>query len=126
MSARRQVRIGREARGVPLRAWFGPLNEASGVLDSVVSLDRTAMKPAFSTERGAVYNGDCMALFASIRDGCIDAVFADPPFNLGKDYGNGAHQDERDAPDYLDWCFGWMDEAVRVVRPGEHRLRASS
>ena len=87
--------------------------ESSGVLDSVVSPDPTAMKPAFSTERGAVYKGDCMALFASIRDGCVDTVFADPPFNLGKDYGNGAHQDELDTADYLDWCFGWMDEAVR-------------
>jgi len=76
------------------------------------------MKPAFSTERGAVYKGDCMALFASIRDGCIDTVFADPPFNLGKDYGNGAHQDELETTAYLDWCFGWMDKAVRVPKPG--------
>lgn len=92
--------------------------QSSGVLDSVVSSDQTAMKPAFSTERGAVYKGDCMALFASLRDGCIDTVFADRPFNLGKDYGNGAHRDELDTADYLDWCFGWMDEAVRVVKPG--------
>jgi len=90
----------------------------SGVLDSDVSLDQTAMKPAFSTERGAVYKGDCMALFASIRDACIDTVFADPPFNLGKDYGNGAHQDELDTLDYLDWCCGWIDEAIRVLKPG--------
>jgi len=92
--------------------------DSMSVLDSLLSRHQTAMQPSFSTERGAVYKGDCMSLFASIRDGCIDTVFADPPFNLGKDYGNGAHQDELDSADYLEWCFHWMDEAVRVIRPG--------
>jgi site-specific DNA-methyltransferase (adenine-specific) len=77
------------------------------------------MKPAFSTELGAVYNTDCLKLFAAIRDGSIDTVFADPPFNLGKDYGNGSDKDEWAASaDYLEWCYGWMDEAVRVLKPG--------
>ncbi|MGH9718719.1 MAG: DNA-methyltransferase [Bryobacteraceae bacterium] len=76
------------------------------------------MKPAFSTARGAVYKADCMKLFAALRDECVDTVFADPPFNLGKDYGNGAHQDDLETADYLNWCFGWIDEAVRVLKPG--------
>jgi site-specific DNA-methyltransferase (adenine-specific) len=59
-----------------------------------------------------------MELFAALRDGCIDTIFADPPFNLGKDYGNGAERDELDAPDYLDWCFGWINEAIRVLKLG--------
>jgi hypothetical protein len=37
------------------------------MLDSVISVDQSAIKLGFSTERGAVYKGDCMALFASIR-----------------------------------------------------------
>lgn len=83
-----------------------------------VSPGERAMKPAFSTELGAVYKTDCMNVFAALRDECIDTVFADPPFNLGKDYGNGAHQDDLAADDYLKWCFRWMDEAVRVLKPG--------
>jgi DNA modification methylase len=78
-----------------------------------------AMNPAFSTEYGAVYKTDCLKLFAALRDECIDTVFADPPFNLGKDYGAGADKDEWGASaDYLKWCYGWMDEAVRVLKPG--------
>ncbi len=88
------------------------------MLDSVVSPGRNTMKPAFSTARGAVYKTDCMNLFAALGDGCIDTVFADPPFNLGKDYGNGSHHDDLDADDYLKWCFDWMDQAVRVLKPG--------
>ena len=81
--------------------------------------EEIAMKPAFSTEYGAVYKADCLKLFAALRDECVDTVFADPPFNLGKDYGNGADKDEWQASvDYLKWCYGWMDEAVRVLKPG--------
>jgi len=88
------------------------------MLGWITSPGESAMKPAFSTERGAVYKTDCMNLFAALRDGCVDTVFADPPFNLGKDYGHGSHRDELDSDDYLNWCFTWMDEAVRVLKPG--------
>ena len=45
-------------------------------------------------------------------------MFADPPFNLGKDYGNGYVEGDMQKEDYLHWCFGWLDECVRVVKPG--------
>jgi site-specific DNA-methyltransferase (adenine-specific) len=77
-----------------------------------------SVTPAFSTELGAVFNTDCMDLFASLNDESIDTVFADPPFNIGKDYGRGKDKDELDGQEYLKWCYGWMDEAVRVVKPG--------
>jgi len=79
---------------------------------------RTTMRPAFGTSLGVVYNSDCMDLFAALRDATIDCVFADPPFNLGKDYGNGADKDDWEDHQYLDWCFLWLDECVRVVKPG--------
>jgi len=68
--------------------------EPACVVDSEVTTPESVMEPAFSTARGAVYKTDCMKLFAALRDECIDTVFADPPFNLGKDYGNGTHRDE--------------------------------
>ena len=93
-------------------------NVQSDVIGSVVSPEQDTMKPAFSTKRGAVYKTDCLNLFAALRDGCIDTIFADPPFNLGKDYGNGADRDDLNTTDYLRWCFRWIDECVRVLRPG--------
>jgi len=77
-----------------------------------------SLKPAFSTGLGAVYNTDCRNLFAALKSGCIDCVFADPPFNLGKNYGNGAHQDSLPTGEYLDWCFTWIDQCIRVAKPG--------
>jgi site-specific DNA-methyltransferase (adenine-specific) len=73
---------------------------------------------AFSTDLGSLYRMDCMKLLAAIPDEPIDAVFADPPFNLAKDYGNGKDKDDLDNRDYLNWCYGWIDECVRVLKPG--------
>jgi DNA methylase len=75
-------------------------------------------KPAFCTSLGAVYNMDCMELLPQIRSDSINTVFADPPFNLAKDYGNGKDKDKLEEGEYLRWCYRWMDECVRVLRPG--------
>ncbi len=80
-------------------------------------MERT-IQPAFTTALGAVYKTDCFNLFGALKDQTIDCVFADPPFNLGKDYGRGAEKDNLNADDYLKWCFDWIDECIRVLKPG--------
>lgn len=76
------------------------------------------LSPAFSTALGAVYETDCMDLLRALRDNCIDCVFADPPFNLAKDYGNGSDKDNLTNASYLEWCFQWIDESIRVLKLG--------
>jgi site-specific DNA-methyltransferase (adenine-specific) len=76
------------------------------------------LTPAFGTDLGAVYNTDCMNLLAALKDESIDTIFADPPFNLAKDYGNGKDKDDLDSGDYLKWCCRWIDECVRALKPG--------
>lgn len=75
------------------------------------------MKLAHQTDLGELYQGDCMDMFATIPDGSVDLVFADPPFNLGKLYGAGIN-DARAAEEYLGWCEGWVKECARVTKPG--------
>lgn len=75
------------------------------------------LKPAFETSRGRLYRADCMDTFATVSDGSVDLVFADPPFNLGKDYGHGVNDSLR-ADQYLQWCRRWIAEGVRVLKPG--------
>lgn len=53
----------------------------------------------------------------SLPDESIDLFFADPPFNLGKDYGAAApdnHAEDR----YLVWTHEWLAEGVRLLKPG--------
>ena len=77
-----------------------------------------SLMPAFSTDLGAVYNTDCLHLLANLNDESVHCVFADPPFNLAKDYGNGSDKDRLGSGEYLEWCQSWIDECVRVIRPG--------
>lgn len=74
-------------------------------------------EPLYATELGVLYAGDCLDLLPLLRDSCVDLIFADPPFNLGKQYGAKTN-DQRSDAQYLEWCRAWLDECVRVLRPG--------
>lgn len=76
------------------------------------------LRPALLTSRGVLYEADCFNLFASLKDESVDCIFADPPFNLGKIYGNGQVKDDLETREYLKWSFAWIDECVRLVKPG--------
>ena len=58
-----------------------------------------------------------MELLASLDDNSVDVIFADPPFNLNKDYGKGIRDDLAEG-EYLDWCAEWIKESCRVLAPG--------
>ena len=44
----------------------------------------------------------------------FDLVIADPPYNIGKDFGNT--KDNQELPDYLQWCDRWIAECLRLVK----------
>lgn len=69
------------------------------------------------TTRGVLLQGDCLSVLPHVASDSVDCVFADPPFNLGKDYGSKV-DDRRADDDYLKWTFSWADELVRVLAPG--------
>lgn len=58
--------------------------------------------------------GDALDLFREIPDESIDLIVADPPYNLGKDYGNT--NDKREFDDYLSFSENWLTEAKRVLK----------
>lgn len=75
------------------------------------------VKLVHQTALGELYQGDCMAWLRTLPADSADLAFADPPFNLKKDYGPGVRDDLK-AHEYLDWSFAWMDECIRVLKPG--------
>ncbi|HLW35832.1 MAG TPA: hypothetical protein VKS98_09250 [Chthoniobacterales bacterium] len=50
--------------------------------------DTRLIKPFMTTCRGVLFEGDCLEVLRKLRGGIVDCVFADPPFNIGKDYKN--------------------------------------
>lgn len=73
--------------------------------------------PFHRTEFGALFAGDCLTILTKMQPGVVDTVFADPPFNLGKQY-RAKTNDNLTEQDYLDWCKRWLAECVRVLKPG--------
>jgi site-specific DNA-methyltransferase (adenine-specific) len=78
---------------------------------------KSSLKPVHTTRWGQLYQGDCLELLRSLPDGSADMLFADPPFNLGKQYGAGI-SDQLRADDYVRWSKSWLAESVRVLAPG--------
>jgi site-specific DNA-methyltransferase (adenine-specific) len=76
-----------------------------------------AVAPCYVTSLGALFDKDCLEVLPHVRDGVVDTIFADPPFNLGKEYGESC-SDELSDNDYLAWCFRWIQEGVRTLKPG--------
>jgi len=71
----------------------------------------------YSTGRGQLYQSDCFDLLGSLQTASIHTVFADPPFNLNKDYGrNGG--DDLPVAKYLAWSKLWIEHSVRVLVTG--------
>lgn len=73
--------------------------------------------PRLSTTSGLLFQVDCLDLLARVRSESVHCVFADPPFNLNKEYKNG-FTDRWGGQAYVEWCHRWIDEACRVLVPG--------
>lgn len=44
-----------------------------------------------------------------------DIIIVDPPYNIGKDFGNDS--DKREMSEYISWCRKWIFESIRVLKP---------
>jgi site-specific DNA-methyltransferase (adenine-specific) len=62
---------------------------------------------------------DCLDLLANMKKESVDLVFADPPFNLGKDYKvKGFNDRSLNEEEYRGWCRTWLIELTKVLKPG--------
>ena len=62
-----------------------------------------------------LYNADCLEGLDKIGQHSIDLVVADPPYRLGKDYGN--QSDKMNERDFLKWTELWVDGIVPRMKP---------
>ena len=44
----------------------------------------------------------------------FDVVIADPPYNIGKDFGN--NKDSVPLEEYVDWCMGWIQDCFSSLK----------
>jgi site-specific DNA-methyltransferase (adenine-specific) len=62
-----------------------------------------------------IHEIDTIELLRKIPNDCIDAIIADPPYNIGKDFGN--NNDRLGLAEYKAWCNEWITECFRVLKP---------
>jgi len=75
------------------------------------------MEPYLTSRYGVLFCDDCLNVLRAMRSGSVDCIFADPPFNLDKDYRN-AFKDNGKENEYLEWCEQWINECTRILKPG--------
>lgn len=78
----------------------------------------SALDLKLATKKGALYRADCQTLLTRIKDNSVDCIFADPPFNLGKNYGSRTILDKMPELEYLEWTHRWISQCVRILKPG--------
>lgn len=58
--------------------------------------------------------GDCLAVMKEMKSSSVNLIFADAPYNIGKDFGNNT--DKWDSVQvYIEWCKQWIDECMRIL-----------
>jgi site-specific DNA-methyltransferase (adenine-specific) len=97
-----------------------PLSEASAAeaaaLEAAQALADAAALPAAAAVPDGIrlMNRDFLTDAANLPDASIDLIVADPPYGLGKDYGNDS--DMRSGEDFLAWTYEWLDLAIPKLK----------
>ena len=61
----------------------------------------------------------CQDIFSALPflpDGCVDLLFADPPYNLTKKF-NTRRFKKSSVDDYTEWLDSWLSQIVRLLKP---------
>lgn len=71
----------------------------------------------FGTDNHKIIHGDALeALGKEVADNSVDLIFADPPYNIGKNF-NGHIEKWSTEENYLNWCYEWIDLCIRKLKP---------
>ena len=68
-----------------------------------------------SSKCGQIKHGDVLEQLRKLKNDNFDGIIADPPYNIGKDFGNT--KDDMDIKEYVNWCKEWITECLRVIKP---------
>lgn len=93
---------------------YNKLKKQELVKHILKNLDKIDEKSSCPTTQ-VIYNEDCISGMEKIQSATVDIIIADPPYNIGKDFGNNS--DKQDMEDYLLWCDKWINECIRILKP---------
>lgn len=62
-----------------------------------------------------IYHIDVVDGLRKLESESADCIIVDPPYNIGKDYGN--NKTELETSEYVSWAKQWLAECERVLKP---------
>ena len=62
-----------------------------------------------------IHHLDCISGMKTLSENIADIIICDPPYNIGKDFGNDSDKQEMET--YLNWCDEWISECIRILKP---------
>ncbi len=68
----------------------------------------------FHNDLVTLYQGDCLQVLPHVADGSIDLIFADPPYNIGKRFGDFVDAWPSDLA-YAEWCYAWLEMCMQKL-----------
>ena len=72
---------------------------------------------SFERQAHKLILGDVLEVLNNkIEDNSIDLIFADPPYNIGKNF-DGLKDKWETETDYLEWCYQWIDLCIQKLKP---------
>ena len=70
----------------------------------------------FENKSHKVIYGDALEELKKIPDESVDLIFADPPYNIGKNF-DGFIEKWKTEEEYLDWCYKWLELCIKKLKP---------
>ena len=65
-------------------------------------------------ELNRIYLKDALEGLKELPDNFADIIIADPPYNIGKDFG--VFKENWELEEYIKWSMNWINEAIRVLK----------
>lgn len=70
----------------------------------------------FTGSKAVIAHVDALVGLKGFPDNCVDLVFADPPYNIGKRFAD-FHDKWPSDEAYIEWCYSWLEECLRLLKP---------
>lgn len=75
------------------------------------------MLEIYKSDQHTIFQGDAVRILRDrISDASVDLIFADPPYNIGKQFGDVQDKWESDEA-YVNWCRQWLLLCIGKLKP---------
>lgn len=66
-------------------------------------------------DKHKIIYADALEALRTLPDNSVDLIFADPPYNIGKNF-NGKIEKWDTEESYLEWCYEWLDLCIQKLK----------